>query len=329
MRGSGRWIAWAAALALAGTPVRAQVSGHVRDPAGNPVVGATVELWRGLARLSQSETNTRGEFRLDAVTRPEGVVLAARAIGYSPTKIDWEGGYVAVILVPSPVYLPQIGTSSAWHSCPLPDSREARERWKAARSRYIPLQGGVRFTMAASLEEMPMAELGSFDRARLAEGRRGMARQVIAQWNDQMARGIYATVYQEGGLLGLYDYWRYAPLEAELAPHFVSEDFGTLHTFSHADAVPDGIVFCSRRRTSGPVLSGFFRLTPHGDVLEIGWRFHDSARGEVAGGSASFALSGGHDGAPLLPAAGSFWRVVRPGVVRQLMQEFVHWELVR
>jgi hypothetical protein len=137
----------------------------------------------------------------------------------------------------------------------------------------------------------------------------GVDRQQLSR---EIEQGGYARLLPgvNADLTQTWAAWAYPPLEAELASHFVSDDFGRRNTLVLAGSSELTLVFCSRPQyRSKPYISGIMVLRGDTTLAHAYWRFHTPAPDERAGGEAEFDPCAAVGGLPvLLPVRGTYWR---------------------
>lgn len=165
---------------------------------------------------------------------------------------------------------------------------------------------------------------------RVGPGSRGMSGSYRQQLTRDIAANGYARILPgtNADLTQVFAAWAYPPLEAELATHFLSDEFGRRNAFSPVTSGPaQGIAFCTRSPyRSKPYISGILTLRADTTLERAYWSFHTAAPDEHAGGEAEFAPYDAAGGLPvLLPVRGTFWR--RDGIARfyQRQQTFAGW----
>ncbi|HEX6749210.1 MAG TPA: hypothetical protein VF092_18075 [Longimicrobium sp.] len=165
---------------------------------------------------------------------------------------------------------------------------------------------------------------------RVGRGSRGMGGTYRAQLSREIATNGYARILPgvNADLTQTWAAWAYPPLEAELATHFVSADFGRLSALSMSTS--DGgfaLAFCSRSQyRSKPYLSGVMVLRADTTVERVYWRFHTPAPDEAAGGQAEFPRYDPSNGLPLLlPSRGTYFRRQGVAFFYQRQQTFPRW----
>jgi hypothetical protein len=262
--------------------------------------------------------------------------------------------------------LPGLTARAARGDCTARDDPRARALWTRLRERYSRAGDTVSLwtvEMASTAGEVPAERLLRFDTAasdrpdgtttgwdaqevrrdglrrilqfyaapRTGRGGRGMSGIYRAVLEAQIADSGYARLMSgvNADITGASAAWAYPPLEAELATHFVGDEFGRRNDLSLTTV--DGreaIEFCAARRfRSRPYVSGVLVPRADGTLERAWWRFRTPAPDEQAGGEVEFAAYDASAGLPLLLAArGRFYRRQGTAAFYQREQTFAAWE---
>jgi hypothetical protein len=168
--------------------------------------------------------------------------------------------------------------------------------------------------------------------ARVGDGRRGMAGRYRQQWERRIEEEGYARSLPgvNADLTQAWSAWAYPPLEAELASHFLSDEFARRHQLALASE--EGritISFCAKRRfRSRPYIVGALVLSPDTALERVHWRFRTPAPDEQAGGEVEFATYDRSQGAPLLlPVRGRYYRRHGLALYFQRQQTYSGWQV--
>lgn len=309
----------------------AQITGRVLDQGGNPIEGASVEAWGEDRRLATRLTDATGAFTIPAVVAVRTTALYANRIGFRALRVDVEpgAGPVEIRLDSEAIALPAVDVVTPREFCPRRDERTARELWEAVRRRYA--QGldsmGVATYLATSRDVVDRDELGISTPLGAAEEQRGSSFLLRVSWDRRIDREGYAYPVRRPTADGALDSWVYAPLEADLAPHFIGELFGELHTLSVFSEDETGwrVAFCPRDddRTS---IQGTLHVTPDTTLVAAEWLFRTPEPEENAGGRAVFIPGGRRGSNPyLLPSEGVSWRMGPDGGFQQVQERYEGW----
>ncbi|MBK7908294.1 MAG: hypothetical protein IPJ78_17275 [Gemmatimonadetes bacterium] len=315
------------------TALFAQVVVRVTDPANHAVSAAIVEFWSANERVATRVTDSDGLARFVAGERARSNAAIVRRIGFLPGHLvlGSTSDTVVVSMEPLSGSLPSVTVLAARQACPQTDSPEARKLWQEIASRYeTPSTQGRK----ANVEER---------RATVAEDQVGAVgignpRTGWRFYTHGGMTGARASFAQRGyiqPLTGTHSYddfgaWRYPPLHAEMAGHFVDAIFGEAHTLTLSRAGSRNIVlrFCARdRRRNG--LDGVMRVGESGGLADARWTYWNPARdGESAGGEVVFTPLAESGHAPLFSASGLFWRRLPSKRYLQSWQDYSAWELL-
>lgn len=312
-------------------PAAAQVSGTVTDDRGAPVEGATVEAWGESLRLASRITDGSGAFHFPPGIASRTTALYAHRLGYRAERVELEGtgaeGLV-IRLTAEAIPLPAVDVVAPRELCPRDDDPSARSLWNAARARYADgLDSmGVATYLSATRDVVPRERLADSPARGAALDQRGSSFLLRVSWKRRIEREGYAYPVRRPTAEGAMDSWVYAPLEADLSPHFADPLFGRLHTLSIL-AEDDGgwrIAFCPRdpRR---PSIQGTLHLSQDTTLVSADWAFRTAEPSEEAGGQAVFTGPASTPGRYLLPLEGLTWRKsANGGFVRQ-HERFEGW----
>lgn len=310
-----------------------QLTGVILDQAGNPIEGVAVEAWGETLRLATRVTDATGAFSIPQVVAARTTALYAHRIGFRAVRRDVDGGAgagpVEIRLDAEAVSLPTVEVVTSRAFCPRSDERTARALWEAARTRYA--HGldsmGVATYLAAQREVVQPSALGSPPAPGEAEEQRGSSFLLRVSWDRRIDREGYAYPVRRPTAAGALDSWVYAPLQADLAPHFVNELFGKLHTLSVFSEDETGwrLAFCPRNRDR-PSIHGTLHVAPDSSLVSAEWMFQTKEPEESAGGRAVFVPGGRQGTSPyLLPSEGVFWRKAPEGGFLQVHERYEGW----
>ena len=317
----------------------AQVDGVVVDGNGQPVEGATVELWRPLERAAVRLTGADGTFRFREEESAGAVVLYVTRLGFAPLRATVAPGAAGVRLVLTEVRLPlpELVVETASHLCPNEESADAVALWRAASAGYVALEEQMfvqtRYTGAAG--RVDIGDVGVRPARVRGRGERGSAGSKHVEWRARIRDEGYAWPISASSVDGRFEAWEYPRLEADLAGHFADALFLELHTLSVVRADEDGWVlgFCPRPgRGERPVIEGTITLGRDTTFASAEWRFRTVKRfPENAGGKVVFAPRGSSPASSyLLPIEGWYWRETSfPGRFVQHWQKYEAWEVGR
>ncbi len=309
----------------------AQLTGRVLDQGGNPIEGAAVEAWGEDRRLATRLTDASGAFTIPAVVAVRTTALYASRIGFRALRVDVEAGAgpVEIRLDAQAITLPSVDVVAPREFCPRRDERSARELWQALRQRYA--QGldsmGVATYLATNREVVDRDELGIPTTLGPAEEQRGSSFLLRVSWDRRIDREGYAYPVRRPTAGGAQDSWVYAPLEADLAPHFIGDLFGRLHTLSVFSEDETGwrLAFCPRNDSRASI-QGTLHVTPDTSLVSAEWLFRTPEPGESAGGRAVFIPGGRRGSNPyLLPSEGMSWRMSPEGGFLQVQERYEGW----
>ena len=194
----------------------------------------------------------------------------------------------------------------------LPDGTTSG--WNTRVVRRDALQNVIKFSIAP--------RVGSGSRGMSGSYRQQLSREIAAIGYARLLPGVNADLTQTRAA------WAYPPLDAELATHFISDEFGRRTAFSLvAPGEPVTLAFCSRSQyRSKPYISGVLVLRADTTLERAYWSFHTPAPDEHAGGEAEFAAYDSANGLPLLlPARGTYWRRHGVALFYQRQQSYPAW----
>lgn len=313
-----------------------QVSGRALE-GGIPLQGVQVELWSPTQRLAQRVTDRGGLFRFTAVESAGALAIAARRIGYSPTRvpIDTTAREYAIEMVRLAASLAEVATRTAARICPAVESAEARTLHAAATRRYLPWQADTMGRGSAYMQFMGHVHpesLGTFDPFRLMKGNRWAVTAVIQSGRRRIASEGYVRLLTFPHSEPDFGIWSYSSLWSSYTGHFAEPSFTDRHTLSvlASDSREFTLAFCPRsRRETG--LEGTLRLARDSSFIAARWSYWNPQRNrESAGGEVVFApygLSIKGEPLPLLPLSGLFWRKLLNGRYWQRWEEYERWVL--
>jgi hypothetical protein len=312
--------------------VDAQVVGAVVDATGKPVAGADVELWAPGIRLASTITSRDGRFAFQSMAPTDATTVYASHVGYlSATELIRSRDTLVVTLERTPIVLPAISVHVPRAECGESDNGAARELWQQARQHYATdtTERSIQARLQTNTRVVPAAQVGVVDVSMTGMAVRGSSARFIALWRELFTTGRYVRALPEGDLSGVYGDWRYPPLEAELAIHFVEDLFGELHRFGRPVFSGTGwrVPFCPASISLAGI-TGVFRLGIDSHIESIEWRYDDTETKERAGGRVVFpAPAQSFATVALLPIEGLFWRERFPDTFVQVYSRFDEWLL--
>lgn len=311
----------------------AQVVVRVADRAGSPVAAATVEFWSATARIAARVTDAGGDARFVADERERAQAVLVRKIGFRPGQLLLRdtGDTVVVTMESLSGSLPSVTVVAARHACPQADDPAARKVWQEVASRYrTPSTHGRKANVEGRRSTVMEDEVGEVGTGTPTTGWRYYTEAGMTGARSGIAQRGYTRRLTGTHSFDDFGAWRYPPLHAELAGHFVDPIFGEAHTLTLRRAGPREIVlhFCARdRRRDG--LDGVMRVGESGGLAEARWTYWSPARdAEAAGGAVVFAPVADSGLAPLFSASGLFWRRLPSGRYLQSWQDYSAWELL-
>ena len=314
------------------------IEGIVRELGGAPLASARVDLLVDGALVASARTDQAGRFYI--VLRAEGLATRAEAIlhvsrmGYHDAEVSLSGDRRSqeIALAPAPLPIPGFRVEFERESCPGIDEEPARRLWERAVDLHpggLDTLGVASYTLARTdtLSRDPPTTLGVEG---AVSGQRASASLLRLSWTRRIDREGYAFHVRRSGRTRSYDSWSYPPLEADYAPHFGSESFGSLHDFRVELEDGEGWIlrFCGRI-TDTPYLEGILELGPDTLLRRAEWRFHTPAPDEEAGGWTRFPPAGvEEEPPPLLPVESMTWRSLPDGEVMRRAQWYEGWIMV-
>lgn len=293
------------ALLLLVDPAHAQVSGRVVSSVGEPLPGATIELWRDGRLAGRALAGSNGSFRIDAP--PEAGWLSVRMIGHAPRHLSLEGrgGELTIELPSSPVQLGELVTAAAV-PCPRSNDPASVRWWHAATAATRD-----RLASAAYVTAFTMVN-GSGDRAAVtgrlrgdtARGSLGASSTILRfRARERDAAGFAARApagLSVGGVEG--GRWRFIRLWALELPLLADTAFLATHRLGPRDAAGYLRLCPASDRRVG--LDGHIRIDDDSALVELSWRLTGGGFDEEAGASVVLAPGLGL----LLPATSRVWR---------------------
>jgi hypothetical protein len=326
-----RFLAVLIALIIA-SPARAQTSGRITDPNGQPIAGARVELWSGARLVSAEMSDSVGVFRFAQPGIAEATAIVASRAGYHTRSERFQDHPSArtLVLTPRIVQLPGIvvGVSST-PLCPNRDDREARALWGAASRRYEQIDTlTIAWVESFVAKEGAWQQVGSYQEAELLPNRRmtGPQRRMV---EPRAGYGFRQTT----SLSPDFGEWFYYLLDSNQAQHFIDASFGAYNSFSIRTRDAEGIVlaFCSRNLSREAVrLEGTLTLSHDTTIVSAQWEYVPPRSDERAGGEAYFLAHPGGGSRPwLVPATSLYWRSLPSREHRYFhrWQRFEEWVL--
>lgn len=286
-----RLIRWSLAVVVTlPTALVAQVVVRVTDRSSRPVPAAVVELWSASERVATRTTDSDGLARFVAGERTRSRSALVRRLGFRPGQLRQE-------------------VSSRYQS-PSTQGRKANVE-------------GRRATVTED-------EVGTLGTGTPTTGWRAYTRFGMAGARAEIAQRGHVRPLAGTHTFNDFGIWRYPPLHAELAGHFVDPLFGETHTMTLSRTGSRQVVlrFCARdRRRSG--LDGVMRIDGSGGVVDARWTYWNPSRdAEQAGGEVLFAPLADSGPAPLFSASGLFWRRLPSKRYLQSWQDYSAWELL-
>lgn len=304
------------ALSLFATAeLQAQLRGGVQDTSGQPLEGAVVEAWDDQGRIAGRLTDARGRFTFPASVAQETRFLKAGRLGYRQAVVGVRPeirDYV-IRLREAPITIPGVLVEIERPACGRGSDALARALWEAMRRQYRPGLDtlGVATYMAARDSVVPRAHVGPLDLPQENLDQRGVSRLIWYRWTRQFRARGYALSVIHVDSTHAFRSWSYPPLEAELAAHFASSQFGRLHRFvvTSEDAEGWTLFYCPRDADRAEI-EGRLRLAPDTSLVWAEWRYVTSEPRQEAGGRVLFSEYASSGIQPyLLPAEGMTWRM--------------------
>lgn len=329
------------AAASGPTGAAAQLAGSVTDATGAPLEGVTVEAWGEALRLAIRVTDIGGNFFFPEAVASRTTAVYAHRIGYRGVRRSVAPGAASPIVIrldPEAIPLPAVGVVAPRELCPRAEDPGARALWESARTRYLGgLDSmGVATYLAAARDALPRDRLPGPPPEGAALDQRGSSFLLRVSWKRRIEREGYAYPVRRPTRGGAQDSWVYAPLEADLAPHFADPLFGRVHTFSFLDGsgegppagreAPEGwrIVFCPRE-PERPSIQGTLQLAADTALSAVRWSFRTPEPQEEAGGQALFPPVTPDGSRYLLPSEGITWRRSEGEEFQRSYERFEGW----
>jgi len=326
----------------ASSEVDPEIRGLVQDEAGNPITAVTVRLLEGDRPVAAAATDGQGRFYLRVPERvrtafDEGLLaLEAERMGYRSERRPVAPGetFVTLSLAPAPLPLPGFQVEGVAAQC-RSDDEEGRGRtlWQEAADRHpggLDTLGVATYTLARNdTLSLNAQRTEASDDSEVEHGQRGSAPILRIGWARRIDRSGYAFPVRRTDRSGSFASWSYPPLEADLAPHFGTDQFGNRHYFQFLTEADTGwlVRFCARD-DGDPHLEGRLVITPDTLIHRVEWSFKTPEPDEDAGGYALFPPRDAAGRAPpLLPLESMAWRSLRGEQVIRKTQWFESWQL--
>jgi hypothetical protein len=318
-----------------------ELHGRVTDPSGDPLSAVTVQARTGERPVATVATEVDGTFRfrsssiLDRALQEGTLVLRAERLGYATVEVSLSpasASPVHLTMEPAPLPLPGFEVDAGPRTCEG-DEGDGRLIWRRAAARHpggLDSLGVASYTLVHrdTLEGDASAGAGPEGHDYEA-GQRGSAPILRIGWARRIERDGYAFAVRRTDRTGSFDSWSYAPLEADLAPHFGTEQFGSRHYFQVITEDREGwlLRFCARADDQ-PHLDGRLEVGPDTLIRRAEWRFRTPEPDERAGGWAVFPPSGADgDPPPLLPLESMDWKTLPEERTVRRAQWFEGWIL--
>lgn len=313
-----------------------EIRGTVVDTSGMPLGAATVQLRHADRVLAAATTDDDGSFRIFVSQRIRealgagGVRVRAERLGYREQEVplDSHTTPVELVMVPAPLPLPGFQVEGISGECDADDEGGlGRRLWERAADRHpggLDTLGVATYTLSRTdTISDPSLVTTEVDGAEPEMGQRGSAPILRLGWTRRIDRDGYAFPVRRTDRRGSFSSWSYPPLESDFAPHFGSQQFGSLHYFQYLTEGGDGwlVRFCPRD-DSRPHLEGQVTIAPDTLIHRVEWYIRTAEPDERAGGVAVFPRSSA-DGSPppLLPTESMAWKTPRG----ELTVRRVHW----
>lgn len=341
-----RW--WIAALLLAvPSGLAAQLDVQVLESTGDTVASARVELWSETRLIAQRAVDWRGIVSFTALEAAGATEVQVRSIGYRPKRssLARARGRIIVRLERIPLTSIDVISVPVEPTCPKPDQPAARALWRRVAARYRePSLEGRRTELTQLQDTASEAGLGVFIEGPRLRGARAVTAMGLRGALQQIADSGYVYPLERSHNIEILGGWRYPALDAELAGHFASVEFGDAHTFALAGSTASfsELQFCARdRRKSG--LDGTLYVSDGDGFRGARWRYWNPLDGaEAAGGHVAFkrverpltAAQAAADGQvestpePLVATSGLFWRKLPSGLFVQRSQWYIEWRFI-
>lgn len=309
------------------------ITGTVVTPTGDPVEGATVELWGASSRITARLTAEDGSFRFDADLAPRVQGFYVGRLGFRSLQIPFSQGQLdyRIELPEEAIALEGFVVEADADMCFDDDDRDARRIWETMGARYNNAVDtvGIATYLAKAEIVVPIGEIGPVELPEFAPSQRGSNSLLRFSWRRYIDRDGYARPVRRTDLEGSYDSWAYPPLEADFSPHFADELFGELHRFQIENEDPSGytLAFCARDRDDDEAwLRGRLRIAADTTLQWAEWAFMTPEPHEGAGGRAIFPPLGvDRDHSFLLPSEGLSYRRRKEQEFLQEYQRFEGW----
>ena len=309
------------------------ITGTVVTPTGDPVEGATVELWGASSRITARLTAEDGSFRFDADLAPRVQGFYVGRLGFRSLQIPFSQGQLdyRIELPEEAIALEGFVVEADADMCFDDDDGDARRIWEVMGARYNNAVDtvGIATYLAKAEIVVPIGEIGPVELPEFAPSQRGSNSLLRFSWRRYIDRDGYARPVRRTDLEGSYDSWAYPPLEADFSPHFADELFGDLHRFQVENQDPSGytLAFCARDRDDDEAwLKGRLRIAADTTLQWAEWAFMTPEPHEGAGGRAIFPPLGvDRDHSFLLPSEGLSYRRRKAQEFLQEYQRFEGW----
>ncbi len=305
--------------------------GVVADGEGRPVVAAHVALHSSDRVLRTVTTGQDGEFRFSGDIVLQAGTLTVERLGFVsverslPVESDW----IEVIMEPDPLRVTGFTVDAGGDICSSREDPRARQTWEVLGDRYtlVPDTVGMATYLLSASGEVDEEGVGVTGDGSLEQGQRGSAPLLRFGWFRRIEQTGYAFRVRRTSSQGSYDSWSYAPLEAELAFHFLSPLFGRLHRFHFPPGKESEVLHFCPRDPDRPSVEGRIRLTDAGGLAEVEWLHRTPDPEERSGGRVYFSASrSSNAGEPyLVPTEGLSWRKHPGGEFIQRYQRYEGW----
>lgn len=336
-------VAWGSGtLPQSSAPSRVELRGTVTDTAGAPLVSVTVQVRAGERTLVATATDGDGGFRLqlpDALEEIAGerpMTLRAERLGYRTADLPFPDDptrEVHIVLAPTPLPLPGFQVDAGPVTCERDDmDGTARRLWERMAERHpggLDTLGVATYIRVSTDTLNEPVERSLREDHEYEEGQRGSAPILRIGWTRRIERQGYAFPVRRTDRTGSFDSWSYAPIEADFAPHFGTDQFGRRHYLQMVSDGPDGwtVRFCARNEED-PHLVGRLEIGADTLLRRAEWRFHTPEPDEEAGGWASFPPPRPDGEAqPLLPRESMTWKTLPGDRTLRRAQWFESWIL--
>lgn len=318
-----------------------ELHGRVTDPEGTPLAAVTIQARAGERPMATVATGTDGTFRfrpssvLDRALQEGTLVIRAERLGYrtEEVSVDPEAtGPVHLTMEPAPLPLPGFEVDAGPRTCEG-DEGGGRLVWRRAAARHpggLDTLGVASYTLVHRDTLEGDGSTGAGPAGHEYEpGQRGSAPILRIGWARRIDRDGYAFAVRRTDRTGSFDSWSYAPLQADLAPHLGTEQFGSRHYFQVITEDREGwlLRFCARSDEQ-PHLDGRLEVGPDTLIRRAEWRFLTPEPDERAGGWAVFPPSDAEGGPPpLLPLESMDWKTLPGKRTVRRAQWFEGWIL--